>query len=107
MLQDARHLWRPHLQLPQKPQRQRIITKLFATTLPPALVTARVSQPFSTMDIEPKLHLTTNVLARPMDLSFNPNIAEHPSNIFTSVGFDLTIVKSPDPPEREITSVQD
>jgi hypothetical protein len=68
---------------------------------------AQITHPFSTMVVEPKLHLVTDVLARPMDISFTPNIPESPCSTFTSVGFDLTITKSPPPPKQDITSTVD
>ena len=75
-----------------------IITNKLATTLPLAIVEAQIAYPFTTMDIEPKLHPNADVLARPMDISFTPNRSENPSHTFTTIGFDVTITKVPNPP---------
>ena len=74
-----------------------IITNKLATALPLAIVEAQISYPFTTMEIEPKLHLNADVLARFMDIAFTLNRSEHPSSTFTSIRFNITITKVPSP----------
>ena len=59
------------------------------------------------MDVEPKFHLHSDVLVRSMDPSFTPNKSEHPSSMFTTIGFDVTITKVPDPPTTDISTPYD
>ena len=84
-----------------------IITNKIATALPLAIVEAQISYPFTTMEIEPKLHLNADVLARPMDIAFTPNRSEHPSSTYTSIGFDITITKVPNPPPIDSSTPND
>ncbi len=81
-----------------------ILTNELATTLPLTFVEAQIAYPCTTMDIKPKLHLNANVLAPPLDISFTPIRSEHPSSTFTTMGFNVTITKVPNPPTNDTST---
>ena len=48
-------------------------------------------------DEEAQLHLPADPTARPFDVSFKPNCDCHPSNIFSMIGYDITITNATPP----------
>jgi hypothetical protein len=43
------------------------------------------------LDKEINPHLPADPTARPFDVSYKPNIDCHPSNVFSMIGYDITI----------------
>ena len=75
-----------------------MIANKFSQALAPLLSTANIISPTSTLDKEAQLHLPADPTARPFDVSFKPNCDCHPSNIFSMIGYDITITNATPPP---------
>jgi hypothetical protein len=80
-----------------------MITNKFSQALAPLLSTANIISPTSKLDKEAQLHLPADPTARPFDVSYKPNCDCHPSNIFSIIGYDITITKAtPPPPSNQV-----
>jgi hypothetical protein len=64
--------------------------------------------PSSKLDVEPLLHLLSDLHARPFDLSFNPDPTSPPTTNhacpYTTIGFNVTIACPPPCPSFDTSS---
>jgi hypothetical protein len=74
-----------------------MIVYRFSPALAKLLTTANIISPTSTLDKEIQLYLPSNPTARPFDISYKPNKECHPSNVFSMIGYDITITNVPTP----------
>ena len=85
------HKGRPH----------NMITNKLSQALAPLLTTANIISPTTNLYNEINLHLPADPTARPFDVSYKPNVDCHPSNVFSMIGYDITITKAtPLPPSN-------
>ena len=75
------HKGRPH----------NMITNKLSQALAQLLTIANIISPTTNLDKEINLHLPADPTARPFDVSYKPNIDCHPSNVFSMIGYDITI----------------
>ncbi len=80
----------------------------FATALAPLLSTAGFLLPTSKLEVESLLYLPSDPLARPFEISFNPDPASPPQANqacpYTTIGFDITISSTAPCPSFDPTS---
>ena len=78
---------------------QNIITIRFSQAFTSLLTTANIILPTSNLDKETRPHLPTDPTACPFDVSHKPNIEIecHPSNVFSMIGYDITITNATTP----------
>ena len=80
-----------------------MITSKFSQALAPLLTTANIILPTLNLDKETHLHLPADPTARSFDVSYKPNCDCHPSNVFSVIGYDITITSAtPPPPPNQV-----
>jgi hypothetical protein len=84
-----------------KKRAHNIISTGFAKALAPALSTAGLTQPNTTIDIKSNLYLMSDTTAWPFDISFNPNPTGSHLCPFTTIGADITITAPPASPNPQ------
>jgi hypothetical protein len=78
-----------------------MITNKLSQALAPLLTTANIISPTTNLYKEINLHLPADPTARPFDVSYKPNVDCHPSNVFSMIGYDITITNAtPLPPSN-------
>jgi len=80
-----------------KGQPHNMISNKFSQALAPLLTTANIISPTTNLDKETNLHLPADPTARPFNVSYKPNIDCLPSNVFSMIGYDITITNATPP----------
>jgi hypothetical protein len=74
-----------------------MISNKFSQALAPLLTTANIISPTTNLNKETNLHLPADPTARPFNVSYKPNIDCLPSNVFSMIGYDITITNATPP----------